>query len=185
MNTRKNGPEGLGGWLILVIIGLGLSLVRIPWTICTTLVPLLFDGTLAQLSDPQSAAYHPLWLPLIVFEFVGNLIMMGLAATTLLLMCMRSRYTPAMAITLYASSVGFISLDLLACNMIPALAEQPVDGESLRELGRSLFAALIWIPYFLVSKRVRATFTRHWPTLPGHKAAVIPPLPAVAPEAAP
>ncbi|MDG2524422.1 DUF2569 domain-containing protein [Stenotrophomonas sp. HITSZ_GD] len=178
MNAGKNGPEGLGGWLALVIIGLCFSLVRIPWTIATDLMPVLSNGTLAQLTDPQGAAYHPLWLPLIVFEFAANFFMIALTAATLTLMLARSRYTPVLAITLYASSVAIVSLDLMACNLIPALAEQPVDGESLRELGRSLVVALIWIPYFLVSKRVRATFVRRWPALPGRTAApAIPPLP--------
>lgn len=176
MNTGKNGPEGLGGWLVLVIIGLVISLVRIPWTIATDLLPVLSNGTLVELTDPQGAAYHPLWLPLIVFEFAANLFLIALSATTLTLMLARSRYTPALAITLYACSLGILVADLLACQLIPALAAQPVDGESLRELGRSLFAALVWIPYFLVSKRVRATFVRHWPALPRRTAP--PPLPS-------
>ena len=43
--------------------------------------------------------------------------------------------------------------------MIPFIAEQS-DPESAKEVIRSVVGALIWVPYFLVSKRVKATFTR-------------------------
>jgi hypothetical protein len=186
MRTKRHELEGLGGWLVLVFFGLFVSLLRIPATLMTTHVRLLLDGTISNLIDPQSAAYHPLWLPLILFEVAGNLFILALVVATLVLLFARSRYAPAIAIALYASNVGVILGDILACQLIPALAEQPMDKESLMDLGRALFAALIWIPYFLVSQRVRVTFTRYWPALPGRKApAVIPPLPPVAPEAAP
>lgn len=180
MNTKRHELDGLGGWLILVFFGLFVSLLRIPATLLTTHGRLLLDGTLAQLIDPQGAAYHPLWLPLIIFEVAGNLFILALVVATLVLLFARSRYAPAIAIALYASNVGVIVADIGACQLIPALAEQPVDIDSLKELGRALIAALIWIPYFLVSQRVRVTFTRYWPALPGRKAPpAIPPLPAM------
>jgi len=177
MSTRTNGPSGLGGWLVLVIIGLLFSLVRIPWTILSIHVKLILDGTLATLMDPQSSAYHPLWLPLIIFEVAGNLLIFGLAIITLVLLFNRSRFTPGLAISVYATNVGVIALDILASRLIPSLAAQPVDSGSLMDLAKGIFVALIWIPYFLVSTRVRNTFVVDWPRLPGRAKAAPPALP--------
>ena len=54
-------------------------------------------------------------------------------------------------------TLAFIVLDAYAIKAV--LPHEPVfDPDTLKELGRTLIASLVWIPYMLVSKRVKATF---------------------------
>jgi hypothetical protein len=154
-----DGPQGLGGWLILVVIGLVVTPLRIGYFMATVNWPLLRDGSWTILTTPGTASYHPLWGPFLIIEMIGNLGSIILAVIALILMLRKSRKTPKFAIALYTWSLIFVAGDMFAQSLIPALAAEP-DPDSARELTRSVIAALIWIPYFLVSKRVRNTFVR-------------------------
>lgn len=164
MTTQDNSaPVGLGGWLILVIIGLVVSPIRIVVMMLQNHVPIFTDGTWALVTTPGSEAYHPLWGPLIGFEIVGNLALVALAFATLFLLVVRSRAAPIAAIAWYGGALLFVGLDALLAQQIPLVANQPMDPQTIGEIVRSVVAAAIWIPYFLVSRRVKATFTRDWP----------------------
>ena len=159
MTDESTGPSGLGGWLILVILGLIVSPVRIAHLMATNYWPLFRDGLWAKLTTAGSAAYHPLWKPLLIFEVGGNLVCIALGLVTLVLLLMRSTRTPSWAISWYSWAAVFVLADFFLADLIPYIAAHP-DPESAKELARSLFAAGVWIPYFLVSKRVQATFVR-------------------------
>lgn len=180
MSSTKEGPSGLGGWLVLVFIGLVLSMLRIVSLLLGTHAKLVLDGTLSRLSDPANPGYDPMWMPLITFEVIGNLAMLALIASSLILLLMRSRYAPRVVIGMYAFNVALVAGDLLLGQLIEAVAAQPLDTDSLVELARGVLTACIWIPYFLVSVRVRNTFIAPWPwsKAPANPATP-PPLPSV------
>ena len=69
----------------------------------------------------------------------------------------RKRVFPAVAIGTIAFALCVAAADALAIRLLPESAVTP-DARSLTELGRSSIQALIWIPYFTRSRRVRATF---------------------------
>ena len=175
MDETKRGPEGIGGWLILVIIGLIGSILRISWSLYRDHFQVIGSGSLAQLMDPASAAYHPLWAPLIAFEIVANVISILLAIATLVLLFKRSRHVRWFAVAWLLGSLVLIVADYVFAQQIPLVAEQPLDAGTAREIVRSVIGALIWVPYFLVSKRVKATCTRDWPLRPPAVATVVPP----------
>lgn len=154
---ESTGPKGLGGWLILVIVGLVISPIRISYFLATTHLPLFYDGTWVELTTFGTNSYDPFWAPLLIFEVVGNVITIVLAIVTLMFVLRRSRHAPRLAIIWLAFTAGFVAVDYFAANLIPAVAAQ-ADVENIKELVRSLVAAGIWIPYFLRSERVKATF---------------------------
>jgi hypothetical protein len=151
------GPKGIGGWLILVMLGLIIGPLRIGYFMLETYVPIFTDGSWSQLTTEGTEVYHPLWGPLLIFEVFGNSVSILLAIAALICLLLHSRYTPRLAITSYAWPLAFVIADFLAADQIPAIAAQE-DPESIREVVRSIIFAAIWIPYFLVSKRVKATF---------------------------
>lgn len=149
--------KGIGGWLILVVIGLVVTPVRITYFMIANHWPVFRDGLWPVLTTPGTDAYHPLWAPLIIFEILGNLGSICLALVTLWLLARRSRRTPLLAITWLILGATFVVIDFFAADLIPAVAEQQ-DPENMKELVRSIVGVAIWVPYFLVSKRVKATF---------------------------
>lgn len=150
---------GIGGWLILVLIGLVFSPFRIGLQLVQTYAPIFSEGIWQQLTTPSSEHYHPLWAPLLAFEIIGNVLLLAFCLVTLYFFLRKSRYTPKIMIAWLLTTLVFVVGDYFFAEMIPMIAELPADPESVKEMGRAAIACGIWIPYFLVSKRVKATFT--------------------------
>jgi len=157
---QEHGLDRIGGWLILFLTGLLLTPIRLGVVLYKTFVPLFSDGTFGQLTTPSSDLYHPLWAPLIAFELIGNLSVIALGLVTLYHFLRKSRKTKKYAIAWLLTAFAFVVIDFFFADMIPSIAVQPADPESIKEVARSTVSAAIWVPYFLVSKRVKATFTR-------------------------
>jgi len=162
----EQGPRGLGGWLILVAIGLVIAPLRMTALTVTDLVPIITGGYWSALTDPTSPTYHPLWAPLLILEGVGNTVFSVFAAILLVLFFQRSRRFPGLMVAYLVSSLLFVTADYFVAELIPVVAAQD-DVNSTRELGRAAVASLIWIPYFRRSRRVRNTFVEPAAADPG------------------
>lgn len=149
-------PRGLGGWLVLVMIGLIVSPIRIGILVGTIVLSLFQGGTWEVLTTPGSEHYHPLWAPLLIFELAinGAFILAGVAL--LALFFAKSRRFPRMFILYVAISLIFQIVDYVLGEQIPAVAA--AGAESNVEIARTVITAVIWVPYMLVSKRVKNTF---------------------------
>lgn len=98
-------------------------------------------------------------LPLMTFELASNVAIVVLAVVTAWLFFSKSRRTPAFAIAFYALSAVCLLIDHVWVGSIPEVASG-ADASSMKELARAIVVAAVWIPYFLVSKRVKNTFTK-------------------------
>lgn len=154
---QPNVNPGIRGWLILPLLGLFLSPFRISFFLYQEMWPIFSQGYWAILTTPTNETYHPYWAPLLVFEIVGNLLLIVATLAALYFFLTKSRYTPQIMIAWLAFILAFNVLDFFLADLIPAVAAQD-DFESAKELARACIAAVIWIPYFLISKRVKATF---------------------------
>jgi hypothetical protein len=156
-DTHTSGPTGLGGWLVLVAIGLVLAPLRILAFLLQTFVPIFSDGTWTVLTTPGSEHYHPLWAPLLVFEVVVNLAFAFAGLWLLVLFSRRSQNFPRVYVWLALLNIPFIFVDAWLGSFV--LTEEPVfDRATAGELARSIVGAAIWVPYMLSSRRVRNTF---------------------------
>lgn len=151
------GPSGLGGWLILIGIGVVLSPIRLGLLLVTVFLPILSDGTAEALTTPGSVHYHWFWAPLLAIEGVGNCFFLAASCVLVFLFFRKSRYFPKAYLTMCALSLVFILIDATLVKVV--LPHEPVfDSETLREVIRAGIAVVIWGPYLLISKRAKNTF---------------------------
>lgn len=154
---RHREPSGLGGWLILVAIGLVFAPFRVGALVLQLYVPLFRDGNWATLTTPGSEQYHVLWAPLLIFEIVCNLGFIVAYSVLAFLFFRKSRFFPKTYIALALINLCFIVLDMWFASFV--LPDEPMlDPDTTKEIARALVSAAIWVPYMIVSKRVRNTF---------------------------
>lgn len=163
MKAQKNRDaapqqyDKIGGWLILVAIGLIFAPIRLLVVLFKDLLPALSADTWSRLTTPGAEAYHPLWAPLLLFEVIGNCLFILSPIIIAVFFFQRRRFVPRLIIVLLLANLVFVAIDYFAADLIPFVAAQE-DMGSLVELIRVLIACAIWVPYFLVSKRVKGTF---------------------------
>jgi multisubunit Na+/H+ antiporter MnhC subunit len=157
--TAPKSYEGIGGWLILVAFILLRAPIAVLVTLFRAVFPLLQHDTWAALTTKGTESYHPLWAPLVISELIVNLAFLALALVVLVLFFRRKRSFPRFVIILYLAHFIWEVCLALVLRQIPAMAGEPATSSLVGAIGLALGCA-IWIPYFLISKRVRATFTR-------------------------
>ena len=151
------GLEGLRGWLFLVGVHHVFYLINFFVVLCGTFSTMLNLEAWRVLTEPGTPQYHPLWQPTLLFEFFFNIVVLVLSGLLAVLFFRKRAAWPRT----YAL---FLAL-LLAGSLVDAWLVQKIpvagaDDSGIREVVRGGVAALIWIPYCFVSKRVKATF-RH------------------------
>jgi hypothetical protein len=157
--SEDPGPTGLSGWLILVCLGLIISPILLGKYLLGTFPPIFRDGVWQVLTTPGPPPYHPFWGPLLLSEIVINLAFIVCSIVLLFMFFMQSQKFPRLYITYLIANVAFVLADALAVGIV--LPEEPIfDPETTRQFGKSFVNAAIWIPYVLLSKRVRNTFAR-------------------------
>ena len=165
--------SGFGGWLILPAIGVVLA----PLTMLSAI-----NNGLAAFAMPTwishthlgGAQYHASWAPLLLFEISAQLGYFVLSVLLAILFFQRRRCAPVLFIALTLYLVIYETVDLAGLHILP---NRQVVLEDWRELFGACVRAAVWCPYFLLSRRVKATFTQTWRALP-------PPPPAIGTAAA-
>ena len=150
--------HGLGGWLILVGLGLYLRPIIIVVTLLMTVSSYDLE-TWQTLTNPGSGSYHALWAPVLIFELLGNITLLVFTIFLLVLFHQKRAVFPRMMIMLLLAQAIFLILDHILAQQIPYVAASN-DTKTLRQMNSAIFGAVIWTAYLLVSKRVKATFIR-------------------------
>lgn len=157
-----DGPKGLGGWLLLQVLGLFVS-IFVAFRLFMDGSLVLFEPELwVAYTTPGTVFHESLWVPIIVIGALVQLAMVIFSVAALVAIFTKKRFVPKMMIGIYLLGLVLVGVDsLLAAFFVPqidpALAEQ-VQPESLKKLIGVTISAAIWIPYFLKSKRVKNTF---------------------------
>ncbi|MFN3581823.1 MAG: DUF2569 domain-containing protein [Pseudomonas sp.] len=160
--SKDDELKGLGGWLILLGIGLVISPIRLLFVLIPTYKPIFEDGTWEAVTNPASIDYIPHLAVLLIGEMAANTVVI-LAFFYLIYLFFSKHYLfPKVLICVAAVSVIMIPLDAwLVTKVFPD--EQMFDPETTKEFLRSLVFAGIWIPYMFLSKRVQQTFVKEVP----------------------
>lgn len=155
--------KGLGGWLILVIIGLFATVLWQAYGVYESII-LFTDGTVEVLSNPASGAYIPGYAGALKFEFITEILFLAFAAYLIFLFFKKSKKFPKYYVPFLIASVVYVVLDyiILSSLTIPSSEMKQVVDEILSEqgteIGRAAIAAIVWGLYMTKSKRVKATF---------------------------
>ncbi|MFU8783818.1 DUF2569 domain-containing protein [Aliidiomarina sp.] len=156
MGNEKN-LQGLRGWLILVAIGVIIAPIRLLSVELPMYTEILNDGTWELLTSADSELYHPLWAPVLITEITFSFVLL-LASLYLVVLFFSKHYLfPRVFIAITLAMLIFIPFDSwLVSQVLPE--ESFIDTQTIRDFSRTVVSAAIWIPYMLVSKRVKATF---------------------------
>jgi len=157
MNNEEENLEGIKGWLILVAIGIIISPIGIAIEIYTSYIKPYSSEAWKLLTTPESPIYNPFWKPFIISGIIIDSIVLLLAIYMVYLFFTKKSSFPKWYIGIMLYNIFIIIVANYALKLfIPN--EEVFDHDTIKELSRTLFRAAIWIPYMLVSKRVKATF---------------------------
>jgi hypothetical protein len=157
--SKDYGPSGLGGWLTLVAIGLIITPLRTGFMLSSIYMPIFQDGQIAVFIDNGSEYYNPGLFLLLLAEIIFNLLNIAGSLLLLYLFFNRKKTFPGWYIGLMLFSLIGIFVDAVLSGFI--FPEEPMfDPDTTSELVRALVGASIWIPYMLMSVRVKNTFIR-------------------------
>ena len=153
MPPMSEGPRGIGGWLLLPVIGLFLFPFYAAYSLATDYWPIFGLGMWSSLTTPGSEAYHPLWAPTLIYGIAANVALVAFDLVLVFLLFQKAPRFPRAFVVFALLNFAFVSSIALIVWLIVGGAEAAV-----KEVARSALLVAVWVPYMLVSKRVRNTF---------------------------
>jgi hypothetical protein len=144
----------LGGWLIMIAIGLTLSAGFQVYNFFTQ--DYFNQASLNALSSPEHPYYSKFWGLLFTIEILLSVPMFILTLLTIVLLFKRRTSFPYFYIILMVSNLGYAMYQVLVAEQFDF---EEGNLEYYRGLGRAIIGSAIWIPYILRADRVKQTFT--------------------------
>ncbi|KQV97533.1 hypothetical protein ASC87_22975 [Rhizobacter sp. Root1221] len=155
---RAGAARGLGGWLILLPIGLLGAIVHVvkamweTWPAAT--LPRWHEITVAGSPD-----YHPLWAAVVTGSLVLNIVSLSGAVLVLVLYFGKRSSLPRVFTGFAVLGIAVAITDHVVASAIPAAAAQLPAG-AVATLVRQVIVSMLWIAYFARSTRVANTFVQ-------------------------
>jgi hypothetical protein len=135
--------SGIGGWLIFPAIGL------VTGTIISIVGVILFLSQAPDLLDEYGVTY--------IINLFFSVVMTLFILFAAIVFFAKKRFAPAIMISLLLSNIAVSGLLLL----INISADAEIFAiEDAKGLVQGIIGSAIWVPYFCVSKRVKATFVK-------------------------
>ncbi len=157
---RKDGERpdpalrGIRGWLILPAISISIMPFLIAWGMKEYLY--LYSDTQWMLTETQTS---PGMVRLILAEVVLNQLQLVLSLFLLIMFFQRRRGVPRLFLGFYLFCLAYSGIDLLVIELLSVPGVE-VGMADVQEVIRQVVITAIWGSYFMVSRRVKATFTR-------------------------
>lgn len=154
----KKKLVGLEGWLAVFTVGVGISIISL--VISLVGYPSAYDE--AATADIHISGFLATISPLLTLEVMYHLSIIAIATILLVLLAKHKRSAKTLAIIFLIIPIAFGMIDYAWASVVfnNYNLESSLLNEAGGDLARSIFIAWIWVPYFLVSKRVKATLTK-------------------------
>ncbi|RAJ93126.1 transglutaminase-like putative cysteine protease [Larkinella arboricola] len=147
-------PLPIGGWLVLMGIGIALSPLLIGYDLLSSPLfrTLTWETIEARWPNQKVLAYGIFYAELLVNVFlVCSSVLMGI------LFFGRRNTFPFLYSRFLVLRFALLLADAILIEQLLGLS---LDKETIRDVLRTLFHAIIWIPYLLRSQRVQKTFVK-------------------------
>lgn len=143
-------PLPIGGWLILVAIGVSLTPLRI-----------VYDLLNEENNFYNSSVWTSLWqsnqlgiFAFLTVELMYNITFLFFSVLVIVLFFQRRSSLPILISFFYGLSFGITLVDMLVASYVVDVSFK----DNLTDILQPLLVAVIWIPYFNYSERVEETF---------------------------
>lgn len=156
-NAKSSNHQRIGGWLILFAVGVVFYPIQNIAALTTELLPAFFHENWSVLTTPGSNQYHALWAPMLIAELIGNIFFLLFSICLLVFFFQRRKLVIKLTVFFLLSNLIFIGSDY-AVTQLFLIKAKSINLTATINFVRALTAGGIWIPYFLFSKRVKATF---------------------------
>jgi hypothetical protein len=158
--SEENKLPKIRGALILVAIGLFISLVKNLGYFFGSIAPIIRPPVWERFTNPGSPGFNPQWKLVLTCDAITATLILFWNIVMLVFFFRKKRVFPVMV----AASLPIIFIMILAghylSGLIPAVAESAWYAKEGTALIIKFIGLHIWIPYFLLSKRVAKTFVR-------------------------
>jgi len=156
LSEAKDKYEGLGGWLILVIIGLFATVLSQAYGIYEN-ISLLTNKLVIEINIPG-------YMGLLWFELLGEIIFLIFSGYLIYLFFKKNNKFSGYYISFLISLVIYSIIDYLIFSSLVVPTNEirqlfnEISFDVEQEIARSIIFAIIWGSYMKKSKRVKATF---------------------------
>ena len=157
-NQKVLAYDKVGGWLILPAIGLIVTIAGRIYSLATEYLPLFTNGIVSNILRARTGLLSPYLIPTLFAEIAVELLVVVFSALLLVQLKNCKPNFPRNMIVFYLSNLFVNTLDLVITPMVSPT--NAIPDASYQAVGNALGACVVWIPYLLVSKRVKGTF-RH------------------------
>ncbi len=157
---NKSQYPRIGGMLILVAIGLIISLLQNAGHFLANLNSVIKKPLWEKLTDSTSLAYHFYWKLVLIYDLGASSVILFLNILMLVLFFRKKKLFPSLIVVFLPAIfiLGFVSYYF--SGLIPAVAESKWYAKQGHALIIRFIILHLWIPYFLLSNRVKSTFIR-------------------------
>ena len=154
---EKKNLKPIGGWLIVVGIGIVVAPIRTIILTIKTYPAIFSTGTWKLLTIHGSKLYNPLLASILIGETVINIGLVLLALYLAYKFFTKSKNFPKWFIGTAIFALVFVVADAFAVKLaLPNTQQFP--PAVMHEVMSAGFRVAVWIPYMLLSERVKETF---------------------------
>ncbi|MEO7975162.1 MAG: DUF2569 domain-containing protein [Thermoanaerobaculia bacterium] len=162
--SAEKGPVGIGGWLLLVLFGLAMFIVRSGWSIATELLPLFTPEQWRSMNSPENPLSTSSWSKYLLLSTASSIALVVFAILVVVLFLRRSRRLPLFITLFYVFAAVQAGYDALSLRQLAVELPDTFEPSALRSADltalRAVLVTVVWGGYFRVSARVRNTFVR-------------------------
>jgi len=165
--NHNNGPDepvGIGGWLLLPILGLLVSLVDSARVLWTTTFVILGPKMWSAYLNPNTVFYHSGWVPVMIIGGLMQFFLAVLSVIALISIFLKKRYVPRLMIGVYVLAFCLAVLDVALIYQFFTTINRSwahhMEPAVIRKFLITSGIVVVWVPYFIKSKRVNNTFVR-------------------------